>query len=335
MPWTEVAPGTFRITAPPPTRGQPRANVYVVCSREGVVVFDPGYGTPRSAAIIHAGLARLLLHLKRTGAIDPSIRLREAVKIVVLSHDHHDHAAGAAAFKRWYPSCRVAASRETTEALRGGKDSRAAGTRGWDRARALATSLVSRAVLGLLGAPRSIAVDTILSDGDVIGAGDRQLHVIVAPGHAPGQVLLHDPDAGWLLSSDLVLRDISTWLGPPRSDYTAYKRSMTRVGNLHPSIIFPAHGGTIHDPDGRVKELIRFRTLRERQIARACTVPRASKTVAWMLYKERGPVTVAIAAGMVRLVMDALECDGVLHRAGHGIKSGRLVVAAGDPGGKA
>ena len=104
-----------------------------------------------------------------------------------------------------------------------------------------------------------------LEDGDTIGLGEEAWRVVFAPGHASGLVCLYEPASRTLISSDHLLRDITsnpvmeppargdTWRPRALVDYIA---SMEKTARLDVRIALPAHGEPIYDVpalvDGRI-----------------------------------------------------------------------------------
>jgi glyoxylase-like metal-dependent hydrolase (beta-lactamase superfamily II) len=87
----------------------------------------------------------------------------------------------------------------------------------------------------------------LVSEGDVIDLGDRQLTVLHTPGHSPGHVSLFEEKTGILFAADAV------YDGPLvdtlyHSDVPTYRATMRRLRELQPSIIhgghFPSFGPT-------------------------------------------------------------------------------------------
>ena len=104
-----------------------------------------------------------------------------------------------------------------------------------------------------------------LEDGDTIRLGEDAWRVVFAPGHASGLVCLYEPASRTLISSDHLLRDITSnpVMEPPaRGDarrpraLVDYIASMEKTARLDVRIALPAHGEPIYDVpalvDGRI-----------------------------------------------------------------------------------
>ena len=130
--------------------------------------------------------------------------------------------------------------------------------------------LAEKAVLGMrrmseyaasVPADHYVPVD----DGDTIRLGGDMWRVVYAPGHASGLICLYEPVSRTLISSDHLLRDITSnpVMEPPARgeirrpralvDYIA---SMEKTARLDVRIALPAHGEPIYDVpalvDGRI-----------------------------------------------------------------------------------
>ena len=104
-----------------------------------------------------------------------------------------------------------------------------------------------------------------LEDGDTVTLGGEPWRVVFAPGHASGLICLYDAASRALISSDHLLRDITSnpVMEPPIRGETRrpralvdYIASMEKVARLDIRVALPAHGELIYDVralvDGRV-----------------------------------------------------------------------------------
>ena len=104
-----------------------------------------------------------------------------------------------------------------------------------------------------------------LEDGDKLKLGSDMWEVVFAPGHASGLVCLYEPRSRSLISSDHLLRDITSnpvLEPPPRGEkerpraLVEYLASMEKTAQLPIRIVLPAHGEPIYD----VRALVDART---------------------------------------------------------------------------
>lgn len=86
-----------------------------------------------------------------------------------------------------------------------------------------------------------------VSPGEVIDLGDRELYVLEASGHAPHQIALHEPDAGFLYTGD----EAGLWLGgtdvpatpPPNFDLERNLASLERFRTRDLEyLVYPHYG---------------------------------------------------------------------------------------------
>jgi metallo-beta-lactamase class B len=100
-----------------------------------------------------------LLQNIRTAGFDP-----QDIKLVLITHGHWDHAAGAARLKQALPGARFAMTRE-----------------GWREAAEAAQQSASRPDAWTMPPP-----DIVLEDGQIIRGGDIAVQAFATPGHTMG-----------------------------------------------------------------------------------------------------------------------------------------------------
>ncbi|MEM7279480.1 MAG: MBL fold metallo-hydrolase [Pseudomonadota bacterium] len=93
-------------------------------------------------------------------------------------------------------------------------------------------------------------IDRIVSDGDIIDLGDRQLEVLLTPSHSPDALCLLDAENGLLFSGD-TFYPAALYTHGEGADFQAYKQSAARLANLNTplKLILPAHNAPVRDPD--------------------------------------------------------------------------------------
>jgi glyoxylase-like metal-dependent hydrolase (beta-lactamase superfamily II) len=319
-PWQEIVPGIFSIHEKVSTFGQPPVNIYFIPSKtDGGLLFDAGYATRRTLNQFLAAFNDLVQTLHDEGRLPRGVPYDHLVTRIVLSHEHHDHASGAPLLRQYFPNAKLYASKEVAELLKEFTGLSTINSSGFQRIVDMLEQLLLNVVYRTMHAEFSVNVDNILQDGDRIECDDHVFRVMITPGHSPGQVLLYDENYKLLLCSDLVLQNISTWLGPPNSSYAGYEKSMARLASLDLDLMLTAHGHSITEPTARINELLKFRKLREMQIIATCNKPRSAWYIAWRIYKEQGIWKVFLAQSMVGLVVNHLVQEGNLKL----IKNGR------------
>jgi len=89
--------------------------------------------------------------------------------------------------------------------------------------------------------------------------GDRTWEVVLTTGHTNDHICLFNREEGLLLSGDQILPTISTVIQFPTSDSDnplgQYLHSLTRLQQLNPARIMPAHGEPFNDLNARVDQL--------------------------------------------------------------------------------
>jgi glyoxylase-like metal-dependent hydrolase (beta-lactamase superfamily II) len=165
---------------------------------------------------------------------------------------------------------------------------------------------------------------TPLQDGDVVALGSGQWQVVLAPGHASGLICLYEPREQVLISSDHLLRDITSnpILEPPlRGEHERpralvdYVASMEKTAQLAIRVGLPAHGEPLYDVPALVKARIAFHRQRldhiEQQLG-CCA------TTAWELCQILFPRLKAFDTflGLSEVIghLDVLEMEGRVRR---------------------
>lgn len=105
-----------------------------------------------------------------------------------------------------------------------------------------------------------------LSDGDVIRVGTINLVAVHTPGHAPDHVAYWVRDDRVLFTGDLILGRGSSMVTYPEGDVAAYLRSLERVADLNPRVLFPGHWEPVMEAEDKIAEYREHRLARERQI---------------------------------------------------------------------
>lgn len=132
----------------------------------------------------------------------------------------------------------------------------------------------SRRRMSEYGAP--VRPTGALKDGDRLYLGDEEWQVLHTPGHTGGLICLYQPQRRWLLSSDHLLRDISSnpIVEPPEREgaerprrLVEYLRHLQRVAELPVDWALPGHGPFILDVRDLVDRRLAFHEERTHQMA--------------------------------------------------------------------
>lgn len=106
-----------------------------------------------------------------------------------------------------------------------------------------------------------------LADGDVVRVGPISLTALHTPGHAPDHLAFWLAEDRVLFTGDLVLGRGSSMVTYPEGDVAAYLRSLERVAELRPRMLFPGHWDPVLDGEAKIAEYREHRLARERQVA--------------------------------------------------------------------
>ena len=121
----------------------------------------------------------------------------------------------------------------------------------------------------------AVSIDREIGEGDTLIFAGQTWRALHMPGHAGGMLCFFEPESRTLLSSDHLLRDISSnpvaepppTPGAPRPRrLVEYLRELRRAADLHPSIAWGGHGEPIHDVNRLVRQRIHFHERRAQRI---------------------------------------------------------------------
>jgi glyoxylase-like metal-dependent hydrolase (beta-lactamase superfamily II) len=157
-----------------------------------------------------------------------------------------------------------------------------------------------------------------LRDGDVIAAGDAELHAIHTPGHAPDHVAFWHPSTRTLFSGDLVVAGATVVIPASMGgNLKAYLASLERLLALAPARLFPAHGEPIDQPERLIHQYIEHRRDREHQVITALAGGlRSPEAVVSQIYVGLAPALLPMARESILAHLHKLEEDQVVRREG-------------------
>lgn len=214
----EVDPGIFRISEPHCHR-LIRANCFLIRGGDVDILFDSGMGVAPLRPVIAAL------------SINPLI--------VFTSHTHIDHVGGHPEFT----DAEICVHSLEADALRqpGSRGLRfpprpAAQIEALRKAGIELTEFMTDAVpsagydVDAYGRA-AVAPTRLIDEGDVIDTGRQRFEVLHLPGHSPGSVALWEPEAGLLLSGDVIYDGVIVDTAPG-SNVAAYWTTMARLLTL-------------------------------------------------------------------------------------------------------
>jgi glyoxylase-like metal-dependent hydrolase (beta-lactamase superfamily II) len=278
----EHAPLRLRLPIPFPIG---HVNAYLLRG-DPLTLVDCGPHWPATLAALEAGLAAEGLRV-------------EDIELLVLTHQHEDHA-GLAGALRELTGCEVAAQADVGALLRDEPASRARED-GYETAlmRLHGTPedvlvTVDEASQDAREFSRSVVVDRPLGPGDELIAGSRRLAVHVRPGHSPTDTLLVDEDMTAIMGDHLLaggpVATVShrppTGPADPRtrtSALLAYRASLRETAQLGLRTGLPGHGETVEDPASAIRDRL---ALHERRADSVLRRLQAGPRTAWALVDE-------------------------------------------------
>lgn len=223
-----VEPGLYRILLPLPW-DVPFVNAWLLQSEGEWALIDCGLNWNPSLRALGRALK---------GAGVPAQGLRH----LILTHRHTDHAAAAGPVQaRWGGQAWL----HRRDLERAPQDPDA--IQAWLQRHGVPADLLAAAA-ARRRPPREELPERIASlvAGQVLSVGALRLEVLPAPGHCPGQVMLREPERGWLFSADHVLPtpawDIwfEAWqVGDPLGEYL---RELERAARIECRLVLPGHG---------------------------------------------------------------------------------------------
>ena len=225
----------------------------------GIWAIDSGFIRPKLAAVyclVRDGRAALV-DTATTPNVPTLLAALDALGLepaqvdwLLLTHIHLDHAGAAGALMRILPNARLAVHKRGARHMA-------------DPSRLLAGTV---AVYGetetreKYGEILPIAVERIVEvgEGSVLTLGERVIHVLDTPGHAPHHVCYLDDATGHIFTGDafgLSYRELDRAgrafilpeTSPPQFDPGAMHASVARIAALAPEAIYVTHFGQLRD----------------------------------------------------------------------------------------
>lgn len=247
---TNVAEDIYQIRLPLPF-ALDHVNCYLLRGDDGWTIVDAGLNIPSIQAGWQAAFAEL--------EIGPN-----DISQIILTHSHPDHYGLAGWLQVWCGATVWMSPREAELAyhvwekdnlyqamarmlIRSGvpEDAATQATTATQKMRALT-----------LPHPHTVK---LLEAGAVLRMGNRQFHMIHAPGHSDGQLVFYDAEDQLLLSGDQVLikitPNIGLWPMTKPNPLGRYLASLKELALLEVRLALPGHGSLIANWQARLSEL--------------------------------------------------------------------------------
>ncbi|MCX7854388.1 MAG: MBL fold metallo-hydrolase [Anaerolineae bacterium] len=159
-----------------------------------------------------------------------------------------------------------------------------------------------------------------LKEGDILQLGDEEWRVLHTPGHSGGLICLYQPQRQLLISSDHLLRDISSnpIVEPPEHEggerprrLAEYLNQLQRVAELPIELALPGHGPFISDVRDLIARRLAFHDERARRIAKLLqNGARTAYDLTLSLFPHLDPVNRFLAVSEVIGHLEVLELRG-------------------------
>jgi glyoxylase-like metal-dependent hydrolase (beta-lactamase superfamily II) len=157
-----------------------------------------------------------------------------------------------------------------------------------------------------------------LRDGQrFVTSGDAEIIAEYTPGHSSDHVAFFVPSEGALFTGDAVVGRGTSFIDPPDGDLVQYLRSLRRMQELNPRVIYPGHGPIVMDAPAKLDEYLSHREDREQQVLEQlgrgpCTIP----DVVAAIYAGYPPEVLPLAERSILAHLVKLESEGRAERKG-------------------
>ena len=308
---SRIPPYLHRLSIPTPFPVGP-VNVYVVEEEDGLSLIDVGPRFDPARERLREGIAAL------------GYRLHD-VRRIVLTHVHSDHAGMAAEVVE------ASGARVLTHPLNFPELADYAAER--ERRLAFYAALMQEAgmppeAMAQIAAARreygrfaqAVRPDHPLEDGATVHLGGEPWQVLHTPGHTGGLICLYQPERRLLLSSDHLLRDVSSnpIVEPPREEgeprpkrLLDYLAQLERVAEMDVDLALPGHGPLITDVKGLIERRLSFHRQRARGVLKVLgDGERSAYEISLALFPDLDPINRFLAVSEVIGHLDWLEEEG-------------------------
>ena len=151
-----------------------------------------------------------------------------------------------------------------------------------------------------------VAITRLLDDGEQVDG----VTCLLTPGHAEGHLCFEL--GGAIIAGDMVAGLGWILIDPSEGDMAMYLASLERLRTRQASVLLPAHGPAIADPERKLVEYISHRTMRESRVV-AALAPREAASLDELVpevYADTPSGLWPLAARSLRAHLDKLVREG-------------------------
>jgi glyoxylase-like metal-dependent hydrolase (beta-lactamase superfamily II) len=173
---------------------------------------------------------------------------------------------------------------------------------------------------GMSAYDEPVTPDRLLTDGDVLQLGGEDWQVLHTPGHTGDLICLYQPQRRLLISSDHLIRDVSSnpVVEPPLPDeaerprrLVEYMAQLRRVAELDVELALPGHGPPIRDHRALIDKRLAFHEARARHILETMGDDvLTAHGIAVTLFSASDPINYFLAISEVIGHLQWLEVEG-------------------------
>ncbi len=242
-----------------------------------------------------------------------------ALKYIVMTHHHFDHASGAGRLREATGARIVVHKDEAPLLARSATEELPADV----EVPADRQDWVERTKRFREDAARG-APDELVDDGDTLRIGSLTLRMVHSPGHTAGHNSpLLEASGGSpsvLFAGDNVLGMGTTVVPPPpNGDMAQYIESLRKMQSLNADLMCCGHGPVVKEPNRKLQELIDHRHQREEQILSLVRDGRDTvKRIVRAIYPELDKRLLGMAASQTISHLVKLEREGRVRTEGEG-----------------
>ena len=238
-----------------------------------------------------------------------------AVRYIVITHHHFDHASGARKLRE-ATGARIVMHRDEAPLLaRAATEEVPSDVEVPPEHREFAERVREWRQESAKGAP-----DDLVSDGDTLPVGGLTLRMVHTPDHTAGHLSPFLEQGRVLFAGDNVLGVGTTVVPPPpHGDMAQYVASLRKMQSLEADVMCCGHGPVVKEPNRKLQELIDHRRQREEQIVALAREGRDTvQRIVRAIYPELDKRLLGMAQSQVLSHLSKLEREGRVRTTGEG-----------------